>query len=65
MMLGSYGSVTYWVPQLPVGYCGKAGRNNGAMECSNIRARKGTYDAVKLEKGKKSQAVRRYADVTR
>ena len=29
---------------------GKAGRENGAMECSNIGARKSTYDAVKLEK---------------
>ena len=35
------------------------------MECSNIGARKGTYDAVKLEKGEKSWAVRRCADVTR
>ena len=38
-------------PQECVGYCGKAGRGNGAMECSNIGARKGTYDAIKLEKG--------------
>ena len=35
------------------------------MECSNIRARKVTYDAVKLEKGYKSRAVRSYTDVTR
>ena len=35
------------------------------MECSNIVVRKGMYDAVKLEKGEKSQAVRSYADVTR
>ena len=48
-----------------VGGCGKTGRENGAMECSNIGARKGTYDAVKLEKGEKSRAVRSYADVTR
>ena len=48
-----------------VGDCGKTIRKNGAMECSNIGARKGTYDAVKLEKGEKSRAVRSYADVTR
>ena len=48
-----------------VGDCGKAGRENDAMECSNIGARKGTYDAVKLEKREKSRAVRSYADVTR
>ena len=48
-----------------VGDCGKTGRGNGAMECSNIGARKGMYDAVKLEKGEKSRAVRSYADVTR
>ena len=35
------------------------------MECSNIVARKGTYNAVKLDKGEKSRAVRSYADVTR
>ena len=35
------------------------------MECSNIGVRKGTYNAVKLEKGEKSWAVRSYADVTR
>ena len=48
-----------------VGDCGKAGRENGAMECSNIRARKGMYDAVKLEKGEKSRSVRSYDAVTR
>ena len=50
---------------LAVGDCGKTGRKNGAMECSNIGARRGTYDTVKLEKGEKSRAVRSYADVTR
>ena len=35
------------------------------MECSNIRGHKGMYDAVKLEKGKSSRAVRSYADVNR
>ena len=33
------------------GDCGKTGRKNGAMECLNIGAGKGMYDAVKLEKG--------------
>ena len=54
-----------WIKPTTVGYCGKTGRKNGAIECSNIRVRKGTYDAVKLEKGEKSRAVRSYADVTR
>ena len=52
-------------PQECVGDCGKTGRENGATECSNIGGRKGTYDAVILEKGESSRAVRRYADVTR
>ena len=52
-------------PQECVGDCGKAGRKNGAMECSNIIACKGTYNAVELEKGEKSRAVRINADVTR
>ena len=36
-----------------VGYSGKTGSENGAMECSNIGVRRGTYDAIKLEKGLK------------
>ena len=52
-------------PQECVGDCGKAGRKNGAMECSNIRTCKITYNAVKSEKGDKSRGVRRYAAVTR
>ena len=48
-----------------VGDCGRTGRKNGAMECSNIMARKGTYDDVKLEKGENPRAVRRYYDVNR
>ena len=52
-------------PQECVGDFGKAGRKNGAMECSNIGACKGTYDAVKLEKRENSRSVRSYADVTR
>ena len=35
------------------------------MECSNIGARKVTYDVVILEKGERSRAVRSYDDVTR
>ena len=52
-------------PQECVGGCGKAGRENGAMECPDIGTRKYTYDAIMLEKGERSQAVRSYADVTR
>ena len=48
-----------------VGDCEKNGRENSAMKCSNTGVRRGTYDAVKLEKGEKSRAVRSYADVTR
>ena len=47
------------------GDCGKTGRENGDMECSNIRVYKGTYDAVKLEKGEKSRVVMSFADITR
>ena len=35
------------------------------MDCPNFGVRRGAYDAVKLEKGEKSRAVRSYADVTR
>ena len=52
-------------PQDCVGYCGKTGGGNSAMELSNIGVCRGTYDAVKLEKVEKSRAVRSYADVTR
>ena len=52
-------------PHECVGDCGKAGRGNGATECSNIGIRRGTYYAVKLERGEKSRTVRSYADVTR
>ena len=51
--------------RISAGDCGKAGRENGAMECPNIGANKGTYNAVKLEKREKSWAVRSYADVIR
>ena len=52
-------------PQECVGDCGRTGRKNGDMECSNIGVRRGTYDTVKLERGENSRAVRSYADVTR
>ena len=48
-----------------VGDCGKTGRENGAMECSNIGVRRGTYDAVKLVKGENSRTVRSYSGITR
>ena len=35
------------------------------MECSDIGARKITYDAVRFEKGEKSWGVRSHADITR
>ena len=53
---------------MPTGVCWGLWQNwkgNGAIECSNIGVRRGTYDDVKLEKGEKSWAVRSYADVTR
>ena len=52
-------------PQECVGYCGKVGSKNGAMECPNGGTHNGTYDDVILEKGERSQAVRIYTDVTR
>ena len=48
-----------------VGYCDKAGRENGAMECQDIGTHNGTYYAVISEKTERSRAVRSYADVTR
>ena len=47
------------------GDCGKTGMGNSATECSNIRKLKGTYDAVKFDKGKESRAVMSYTDITR
>ena len=52
-------------PQECVGDCGLVGRENGDMECPNGGTYHSTYDAVILDKGKRSQAVRSYADVTR
>ena len=45
--------------------CGKTGRENGDMDCPNIRVHRGKYDTIKLEKGEISRAVRSYAEVTR
>ena len=50
---------------LPVGDCDKVGRGNGAKECPDGGTHNGMYDAIILEKGEKSRAVRSYADVTR
>ena len=52
-------------PQECVGDCGKVGRGSGDMKCPNIGRRKGTYDAVILEKVERSWAVSSYADVTK
>ena len=41
------------------------GRRNGAKECPNGGTHNGTYEAVILEKGERSRAVRIYADVNR
>ena len=41
------------------------GSKNDAKECPDGGTHNGTYDAVILEKGKRSRAVRSYADVTR
>ena len=43
----------------------KSREKNSTRECSNIGARKVTYDVVILEKGERSRAVRSYDDVTR
>ena len=61
--------ITTWsenqVEDHTIGYFGKSGSKNCAMECSNIGAPKGTYDAVILDKGERLRVVRSYADVTR
>ena len=41
------------------------GRENGAMDCSDGETCNGTYNAVVLDKGERSQSVRSYANVTR
>ena len=51
-------------PQECVGDCGKIGRENGAMECPVIGKRKGIYNAVILEKVKRSRKDSSYAEVT-
>ena len=58
-----YNETDHGCPQECVGDYEKAGRKNSAMECSNIRARKGTYDAIILEKGERSRVVRSYDEI--
>ena len=48
-----------------VGDCDKVERENGAKECPKGGTHNGTYDAVILEKGGSSRAVRSYSDVNR
>ena len=50
---------------MSVGDFRKVGKKNGTMECTDGGTHNGTYDAVILEKGERSRAVRIYADVTR
>ena len=48
-----------------VGYGDKAERKNGAKECCDGGTHNGTYNAIILDKGERSQAVKSYADMTR
>ena len=48
-----------------VGDCDKVGRENGAIKCPDVGTHNGTYNAVILEKGERSRAVRSYTDVAR
>ena len=48
-----------------VGDCDKVGRESFPKECPNGGTHNGTYNAVILERGERSQVVRSYADVTR
>ena len=50
---------------ISVGDCDKVGRKIGAKECPDGGTHNGTYNAVILEKGERSRAVRIYADVNR
>ena len=52
-------------PQECVGDCDKVGRKNGAKECLDGGTHNGMYNAVILEKGERSRAVKSYADVTK
>ena len=52
-------------PQECAGDCGKVGRENGAIDCPDGGIHNCTYYTVILDKGDRSQAVRRYADITR
>ena len=53
-----YGLFKFEDAVLVFGDCGKVGKKNGAMECPNGGTYNGTYDAVILEKGERSRAVR-------
>ena len=59
------GDTDHGCPQECVGGCDKAGSKNSAKECPDRGTYNGTYDAIILEKGEKSRAVRSYADITR
>ena len=48
-----------------VGDCDKVGTENVPKECPDGATNNGTYDAVILERGERSQVVRSYAEVTR
>ena len=48
-----------------IGDCDKVGRKNGAKEYPDGGTHNGTYDAVILEKGERSWAVRSYSDMAR
>ena len=52
-------------PQECVCDCDKVGRINGANQCPDGGTHNVTYNAVILDKGERSWAVRSYADVTR
>ena len=58
-------TVKFRIEDANVGECGKLGKENGAMECPYGGTNNGTHDAVILEKGERSRAVRSYSEVTR
>ena len=52
-------------PQECNGDCDEMKRENGAKKCPNGGTHTGRYDAIILDKGERSQAVKSYSDVTR
>ena len=58
-------AVSYISVAATVGYCDKVGKKNGDKEFPNGGTHSGTYNAVILEKGERSQAVRSCDDVIR